>query len=419
MTDQLISPVSSDKPRLYYGYIIVAASLLIMLTGYGVRTIFGVFFKPMVTEFDWTRAITSGAVTLSMITQGLWGMFMGRLNDRIGPRIIISICCFLLGLGFILMSLIQQVWQIYLFYGIIIGFGMGGVFVVLLSTVSRWFVKRRGVMTGTVLSGLGMSAFIMSPVANSLIVTYGWRISYIIIGGIVLVIGILLAQLLKRDPSVMGLKPYGQGEHKINGISSDKTGLTLRESVRTRQFWMLSLSFVAIGYCMFAITIHLVPHITDLGITPEIAAFALSLTGAGNIVGGILLGGLADRVGNKQVLAICLILVALSIYLLVPISEIWMFYVIALIFGLGSGGGGVAEPTLVAELFGLKSHGSILGVVSFSFTVGGAIGPLVTGHLFDISGNYEIAFIVSGSVAICGLVLTILLKPPQKPDKSK
>ena len=321
MTNQTLPQSTNNGPRIFYGYIIVAASLLIMLTGYGVRTIFGVFFKPMLADFEWTRAATSGALTLSMLTQGLWGMVMGRLNDRIGPRIIISLCCFLLGVGFILMSFIGHLWQIYLFYGIIIGFGMGGVFVVLLSTVSRWFTKRRGVMAGVVLTGLGMSAFVMSPVATWLISAYGWRISYIVVGGVVLVIGILMAQLLKRDPSVMGLKSYGQGEVAVTEVAADKTGLSLREAVRTRQFWMLSLTFVAIGYCMFAITIHLVPHVTDLGISPEIAALVLSITGAGNTIGGLVLGGIADRIGNKQVLAICMIVVAMSIYLLAAVSE--------------------------------------------------------------------------------------------------
>lgn len=272
-------------------------------------------------------------------------------------------------------------------------------------------------MTGIVLSGLGMSALVMSPVATWLIAAYGWRLAYVIVGGLVLVVGIILAQLLKRDPSVMGLKPYGQDEVKPAKFTTDKTGLSLNESIRTRQFWMLSLAFVTIGYCMFAITIHLVPHVTDLGITPEIAAFVLSLTGAGNIVGGIILGGVADRVGNRQSLALCLILVAMSIYLLVPISEIWLLYLVALLFGLGAGGGGVAEPTLVAELFGLKSHGLILGVVSFSFTIGGAIGPVVTGYLFDISGNYNTAFLVCGSVAVLGLILTAFLKPARKPSR--
>ncbi len=414
MTNHMVPQATSSNSRIYYGYIIVVVAFLIMLTGYGIRTIFGVFFKPMLIEFEWTRAVISGAVTLSMVTQGIWGIVMGRLNDRIGPRLIISLCCFLLGLGFILMSLINHIWQIYLFYGIIIGFGMGGVFVVLLSITARWFAKRRGIMIGIVLTGIGMSSLVMSPVATSFISAYGWRLAYAIVGGMVLVIGIVLAQFLKRDPSVMNLKPYGQDELKIAEFATDKTGLSLYESIRTWQFWMLSLIFVCVGYCMFAITVHLVPHVTDLGITPAIAAFVLALTGAGNVIGGIFLGGIADRLGNKQVLAICLTLIALSIYLLIPISEVWMLYVVALIFGFGAGGGGVAEPTLVAELFGLKSHGSIFGVVSFSFTVGGAIGPLVTGYLFDISGNYETAFLVSGSIGVCGLILTLLLKPVHK-----
>ncbi len=388
----------------------VAAALLIMLLAYGSRFAFGVFFKPMATEFDWTRALTSGSFTLSMVMQGVWGIFMGRFNDRFGPRFIMTLCCFFLGLGYLLMSGLNTIWQIYLLYGILIGVGMGGVFIALLSTVARWFVKRRSLMTGVVISGMGIGQFVALPVTSLLIATYAWRMSYIIMGAVVLIIGISAAQFLRRDPTKMGLLPYGHNEVKKREVASRTEGFSLKQAVYTRQFWMLSIIYFCFGYIVFTINVHLVPHITDLRISATTAANILAIAGGMRIISGILLGGLADRIGNRWVLTISLILVSAAMFWLLPITEVWALCLFTVIMGLGVGGGGVMESTVVAELFGMKTHGAILGVVSCIFTIGGAIGPFMAGYLFDVIGNYHLAFLISASLGVIALILTATLR---------
>jgi MFS family permease len=415
MSNQEVHQTTHTEPGFFYGYIIVAASLLIILLTYGIRTSFGVFFKPMINEFDWTRALTSGSVTLSMVMQGLWGILMGRLNDRFGSRLVITLCCFLSGLGLMLMYLINSAWQLYLFYGVIVGIGMGGVFVALFSTVTRWFVKQRGIMTGIVAAGIGAGTLIMAPVANWLISVYDWRVSYFILGSVALVIGIITAQFLRRDPAQMGLVPYGQNENEGENTSYTVTeGLSLKEAVSTRQFWMVAIVFFSLGYSIFGVTVHIVPHIIDLGISDTTAAIILAVSGGVQAVGGILLGGIADKIGNRRVLIIGFVLISVAMFWLLPIRSIWMFYLFAVIYGVGVSGGGIMEPMIVAELFGIKSHGLILGAVSFVFTVGGAIGPLVTGYLFDLTDDYQTAFLLCGVLNIVAIVLAALLRPIQK-----
>ena len=375
-----------------------AASLLIMLVAYGARFSFGVFFKPMLDEFDWSRGLTSGAFTLSMVTQGFFGIIMGRLNDRFGPRLAITVCCFFLGLGFLLMSQTSYSWQFYLFYGVIIGIGMGGVFVALISTVTRWFIKNRGAMTGVVMAGLGLGSFIAPPLSDWLISIYHWRLSYIIVGGTVLVIGVLAAQFLKRDPTKMGLMPYGEdkgGEHKS---ASGVEGLSLKEAAHTRQFWVSLVIFACLGYSIWAISIHLDPHVTDLGISATTAAHILAVMGGIQVIGGISMGGAADRFGSRWAMAIGFTLIAAAVFWLVTITEVWALYLFAVIFGLGVGGGGILTSIVVAELFGIKSHGFIFGVNAFCFSLGGALGPLLTGYVFDVTGNYQVAFIICGAI---------------------
>jgi len=411
MDSQQVGQSPGAKPGFFYGYIVVVAALCIMAAIWGTYYAFGVFFKPVLTEFGWTRAMTSGAFSLSMIMHGLVGVVMGGLNDRLGPRIVMTLCGFLLGLGYLLMSQVSTFWQLYLFYGVIIGTGMGGAFVPLLSTVARWFVARRGTMTGIVLVGTGIGALIGPPVANQLISTYDWRTSYIIIGSIVLVVVVSVAQLLRRDPSQIGQVPYGESEGEEQQLKLGDEGFSLKEAVYTRQFWLFFVMLICIGFIMYTIIVHIVPHVTDLGISSAGAANILATIGGLLIVGRVVLGSAADRIGNRQVFIIGFILTSAASFWLVSAAEMWMFYLFAVVFGFAHGGMGASESPLVAELFGLSSHGLIFGAAILGFTIGAAIGPLLAGYIFDVTGNYQVAFLVCASAGIVGLALTMLLRP--------
>ena len=155
MDIQEVRPSSEVKVRFFYGYIVVVAAFCIMVVMWGTFHAFGIFFNPVLAEFGWTRAMTSGAFSLSLLVSGFSAIFMGRLTDRIGPRLVLALCGFLLGLGYLLISRVSAFWQLYLLYGVIIGIAMGGSWVPLMSTVARWFVARRSMMTGVVLAGLG------------------------------------------------------------------------------------------------------------------------------------------------------------------------------------------------------------------------------------------------------------------------
>ena len=165
--------IRSKKPGFFYGYVIVAAAFSIVIIAHGAQYTFGIFFKPILTEFGWTSAATSGAFSLYLVLWGLLSIFVGRLNDSFGPRIVMTASGFFLGLGYLLMSQVSVLWQLYLFYGVIIAIGMSGAWVPLISTVPKWFVKRRGLMTGIVTSGSGIGTILLSLAASRLISVYG------------------------------------------------------------------------------------------------------------------------------------------------------------------------------------------------------------------------------------------------------
>ena len=401
----------SVESGFFYGYIVVIAALCIMVVTSGTRFAFGVFFKPMLNEFGWTRAMTSGAFSLCIIVEGLLAIVTGGLTDRFGPRIVMTLCGFLLGLGYLLMSQISTVWQMYLFYGVIIGIGMSGVVAPLLSTIAKWFAKRRVTMTGVVFSGTGMGALIAPPMANWLISIYDWRISYIILGSLVLVVVVLAAQFLKRDPAQVGLKPYGEKEEGEQELTAGAKGFSLNEAVYTRQFWLIFILELCCGVGIFAVMVHIVPHATDLGISATSAANILATVGGLMMVGRVVLGTAADKIGIKKAFIISFSLMVAALFWLVPVTEMWMLYLFAVVFGFAEGGLGSLTSPILAQLFGLSSHGLILGVIVLIFSIGAAIGPFMAGYIFDVTGGYQVAWLVSAAISIVALVSAALITP--------
>lgn len=403
------------RPGFYYGYMVVGAALLIMAVTFGAYNSFGIFFEPMLADFNWTRAITSGGFSLSWIMQGLLGIVMGRFTDRFGPRLVLTISGVLVGLGYLLMSQVSAVWQLYLFYGVIIGSGMGGCWVPMVSTIARWFTKRRTLMTGVALIGISIGTLIAAPVVSRLISAYDWRISYVIVGGTVMVVVVLAARLLRRDPGQGRQKPYGGSEQEKQESVAEAHSVSLSQAGHTRQFWLTSGMFFCFGFSVYTVLTHIVLHAIGLDISSASAANILAMAGGLSIVGRIVLGSAADRFGNRQVFVIGFILMSATLFWLVPARELWALYLFAIVFGFAFGGCATSESPLVAELFGLRSHGLILGVINvLGFTFGAAVGPLIGGYIFDITGSYQLAFIVCGALSVVGLILSALLSRVSK-----
>lgn len=371
---------------------------------------FGVFLKPIAAEFGWMRATTSGAYSMGVFALGIFFIVTGRLSDRFGPRIVTTACAFLLVLGLLLMSRLSTLWQLYLFWGVAI-MGMSGGFVPMMSTVARWFVKRRGFMTGIVVSGVGVGIAIMPPVASWLISSYGWRTALAVIGVIGFVVIILAAQFLKRDPGKIGQLPYGDNEAEPARSVPGAGGLSFKETIRTGQFWKVWVMYLFFGACLHTTMLHIVPHATDLGIYAVSAANILAVIGGLNVAGRIGMGSLSDRVTIRSSLIIGFALLSVALLWLQLATELWGLYLFAVIVGFGIGGLVALESPLTAELFGLRAHGAILGVIVFGATTGGAIGSLLAGYLFDISGSYYLAFLIYAVLAIAGIILASLLRP--------
>ena len=233
---------------------------------------FGVFFTPILEEFGWDRALLSGVMTAHGIMHGSISLVAGRLTDRIGPRLSLVISGITFGLGTLFMSQVSTVWELYLFGGVLRGIGLGFCVVPLTSIISRWFVRRRSLMMGTALSGMGTGMLIMPLVINSLIAMHGWRDTAYIMGIVALVVIVIAAQFLKRDPAQMGLLPDGAERAPVANLNSLGEGYTLAEAIRTTQFRMVAIAYVSSGFAVAAAMVHVVPNAIGLGISAASAA---------------------------------------------------------------------------------------------------------------------------------------------------
>ncbi|MBW2609084.1 MAG: MFS transporter [Deltaproteobacteria bacterium] len=409
MGERDFSFIREINSKMFYGYIIVGAAFLIQLSTWGVHCTFGIFFVAVAKEFAWSRVVISSAFSLYLFLMGIMSIISGRINDRFGPRLVMSLSCSIIGLGYFLMSMVNEIWHFYFFYGVIVAIGMGGVDIATLSTIARWFVKKRGMMTGIVKAGAGAGMFILPPVINWLIYTYGWRTTYIIISVMIFIGSVSASQFLKFAPREMGLNPYGEEVNEKSSNSEDD-GFLFQKAILTIQFWQLCVVFFLFLVCTQIILVHLYAHIVDTGISGSVAATILATVGGASIAGRLIMGSAGDRIGNKPAMIIDLAIMSVASFLLFFADAPWMFFIYACLHGFSHGGLFTLISPMVADLFGLVSHGIIFGVVSFSGNIGGTIGPIVAGRIFDLTGSYQTLFIIFSSAAILGTFIMVLIK---------
>ena len=407
-------PVKTEK-GFFYGYIVVIAAFFIMFVSWATYNSFGVFLTPLLNDFSWNRAVTSGTFSLSMFLYGVLGIVVGGLTDRLGPRAVLTLCGFLLGLGYLLMSQVGALWQLYLFLGVIIGVAMSGVWVPQMSTVARWFVKRRTLMTGIVIAGTGIGQLVGPIVTSRLIADYGWSQAYIVSGIAVLLSIVLVAQFLRRAPTHTRQPLRGEIAEKLQLSKPVSDDFSFKNAFKTSQFWILFGIFVCNGYGVFTVVIHLVAYAIELNVSPVGAANILATRGAMSILGSYVLSAFADKIGNRWTFIIGFIMLSATLFGLSVAKEEWMLYLFVIAFGFAAGGMAASESPMTAWLFGLGSHGLIYGVVHVGYTVGAALGPFVTGYLFDLTGDYQMAFLISAAIGVIGLILTLMLRPTKRP----
>ena len=407
------------QQKFFYGWVVVACSFTVLTVAYGIQFSFGVFMPEIAVEMGWSRTDLSLSYAFYVFIYSSLGIVSGWCTDRWGPRLVIFAGGLLVGSGTLLMSQVHTLWQLYVFLGGITALGMSAAFVPCNSTVVRWFTQRRGLALSLSTSGSSFGNFLVPPLASSLIAAYGWRTTYVLIGLIGTAIIVLCALCMLRDPERVGLQPDGTApselpqQPEIPPRVPGADAWTLVTARQTSAFWMLVVIFTLTWLVVFMPVIHIVPFAMDLGVPRVRASTLISVIGLAGCSGRLVMGPISDRLGRIPTLGACLLLQTVAFLGFWFSTGLSLLYPAVAAFGVSYGGTTALFPAIVGDFFGRIAVGTIVG---FIFTVAGstaAFGPAVAGYLYDVYGNYEMAFLLSSGLNFLGLLLLFFLKKPR------
>lgn len=413
-----VSKQTPSRIRLFYGWYILAASFAILFFTSGARYSFGVAFKPMSKELGWSRGSISFAFFLNMTLFAFSLIAAGRFYDRYGAKWVIAVSTVFLSAGFALIVLIDSLWQFYIVYGVFAAVGLGGTSIPLLAALtSKWFTKWRGFAISLALAGNCMGQFVLIPIFTFSTLRYGWRISYLSIGLIMLFVNMALVLFVMKESAgqLDRTSAPAEGDEKKEGkeeMASSKhlPDLSLGEAIQTSPFWLFLIVMFVCGSGDFLVTTHLIPFVTDHGIHPAQAGNMLAWIGLMSLFGVLIAGPASDLIGNKVPMAIAF-LFRLGAFLLILTSQnATSFYIFSIIFGLTYLVTGPLATTLLGRLYGFSHIGLLSGFVTTVHHIGGGLWAYLGGVTFDRTGSYRLAFVCSAIMASIAFLCSILIR---------
>ncbi|HJY81441.1 MAG TPA: MFS transporter [Candidatus Binatia bacterium] len=402
--------------KVFYGWWVVFASGVGLAMCYGpiVVPTFGIFLKPLSQEFGWSRTQISLAFSLGTLGLALAAPFLGWLVDRFGARRVILLAVLLFGLSVLSLSFLSiHLWHFYAIY-LLMGVVGSGTALPYAKVISRWFDRRRGFALGLSVAALALGASITPSLAQALITAVGWRYAYVGLGLLAMGVTIpVVGLLLKETPQVMGLRPDGEavGQAEASKPRGPEEGLSFHETWHTGTFWLMVGAFFLMSVSFYGYITHLVPLLTDRGLSAQSAALTVSLAAGATFVGRLGIGYLLDRFFAPYVAGCFFCGFALGIFLLWSGAVGGLVFVAMVLVGLGLGAELDVMPYVVSRYFGLRAFGEIFGYVSAAFNLGGIVGPLLMGAGFDATGSYSLVLATFGVAALTAAWLMTQLGP--------
>jgi sugar phosphate permease len=398
---------------LYYGWIVMAITFSVVLVTAGVRSAATIFMVPFEQEFAWTRTAIAGAVSINLFLYGLAGPISGKLVDRYGPKVVMigSVSALIIGLGGTLFM--SSLWHLQLLWGVVVGLGAGGSASVLWASVaSRWFVAKRGLVLGILGSANSTGQLIFIPMLGFLVAGFEWRTATVVMMGIALALLVPIAFWMRDDPSDVGKSAYGADTAEGRAAARKEAGppVGMGEAVRTPVFWLLAASFfVCGGTANGLIGTHLIPHAVEINIGMGLAAATVGVMGGMNFIGSTVSGWLVDRIDPRKVLAAVYLFRGLSLFFLPFVTDFSGLFIFAVIYGLDWFASVPPTVALTARRFGKQSIGTIYGWIFASHQIGAAFSSTMGGVVRDTLGEYSVAFIIGGTMALIGATMALMV----------
>lgn len=406
-------PVRS--PRLFYGWVVVAATFVLVAVGFGVLFSFGTYFEALSAEFAADRGAVSLIFSLGVLVYTFSGALTGPLTDRFGPRRLNLAAAVALAAGLFFAGRATALWQVYLAFGLGVGINIAAAQVPSISTVQRWFVRRRGLATSLAYSGVGVGTMVGPALSSLLIVGAGWRTAFLVMGLAGALLVAVAALFMVRSPAALSLAPDGDRAGVASGggpalASGSERGLG--EALQTSVYRAFYVAIVLSSIAFWIVFVHLVPAAQDAGLSAPEAALGLGGLGLGSTVGRLLLGPVGDRFGYRRSYALTTAIIAVSMvaWLVLPVRLIWPLALFGFVFGTAYGGFVALCPVILAEYFGTRAVSGILGFFYTGAGVGALAGPWLAGVIFDLTGSYAPAILFGAGTSALA-TLAILRQP--------
>jgi len=391
-------------PRIFHGWLVVAAAFAVTFVGFGSAYTFSAFVEPLQRDFGASRGSVSLVFSLAGFLYFGLGIVSGPLADRFGSRPFAVAGMILTGFGLAAASAAESLLQVYLAYGLGVGLGVGCAYVPAIGAVQRWFIRRRGFASGLAVSGIGVGTLAMPPLASLLIGTLGWRGAYLALGALAVVLGGGLAMLIENDPGRRGLGPDGDPPLS-HAVSAKPQGAAVSEAVRSIRFASLYAACLICSFGVFVPFVHLVPYARDHGIAPSSAVLLLGVIGVGSTAGRFFLGGLADRMGRELSLLLMFVGMALALVIWAVATTVWPLVAFAFVYGVFYGGWVAVLPAVVMDYFGGRNVAGLIGILYTSVAFGTLVGPSAAGFAFDFSHSYMLPILLSAAASITAAII--------------
>ncbi len=395
--------------RLFYGWVVLGAALVIITMAIGTVFSLSVFLRPIEEGMGWSRGAIGSIALLNWLIVGLGSFVSGFLSDRVGTRTVVLAGGTLLGLGLVLGSQVTALWQFYLTFGLLVGAGVSAFYVPLTATATKWFSARRGLAVGIVSAGNGLGILVLSPLSRFLITAFDWRTAMLILGDLAWLVVIPAGLLIRNSPKDMGAAAHGEARAAADPTPSH----TAASALRSAPFWTIALTHFACCAAHSGPIFHMVAHAMDQGVAKMAAATVFGVSGLSSIFGRLGTGLMADRFGAKQTLLAVLGLQAAMVFLYLFARDQTTFYAFALVFGIAYGGVMPLYALVTREYFGERVMGTAYGGVFFISCIGMGIGSYAGGFIFDLLGSYQWLYVGSFAVALTAVLLALTLRPPR------
>ncbi len=408
--------------RFYYGWVIVGLAMLSMAYWFGLRTSFSIFFVALIDHFHWKRGEAAAALSIGMFAYMIVAPIVGLLVDRIGPRKVILPGIVLTGLGLLLCTQIETLFQFYLFYGVMVGIGITCLSIAPFTVIlTHWFERNRGAANGLAGVGIGIGPLLFVPMFQYLISLSGWRFAFLVFSLLVFAIPLPLnALLLKHRPEEMGFLPDGDPLESVpkkvpaNPSSPIQRDQRVRDLMKTRRFWSLILFPSLTVFGVYIVLVHHVRYLVDLEVEKMWAASLFAVMGA--ISGGFRFfwGWLSDRIGREITYTlggICFSVGILGLLLFQYNLSPLLLYLFVLFFGAGWGSTAPMFMSIAADLYKGKNFGLIYGMLEGTIGIGAALGTWVAGYIFDQTQSYSWAFFLAILFNLISVLLVWFVAP--------